>query len=196
MGFFWKFSRNGWKSRTYQSYIIDVLPSSFTRINGKKIWKTSFEELEVFLILLQDIEVRNNPKLGATKPDFDKFVRQLGYKATTNYEISGIKHILGEAVIGRHNGSPLPWGYYSNKATPITVDVTNLKYDYVVSFNSAKGKDMLQHYVDHAKFESNGDYWDYMPMHSCLLDIVDAIKKCDNKRAEKFLLDVLKWERL
>lgn len=67
MAFYWKYSRNGYISKTYKSFIIDVLPSSWSIINNRRIWHTSFEELEAFLILLQDIECINNPNVGATK---------------------------------------------------------------------------------------------------------------------------------
>lgn len=193
LGFYWKYSRNGWKSKTYKSFIIDVLPSSWMIDRGRKIWNTSFEELEAFLILLQDIEVINNPGLGPTKPAFDIFVRELGYKATKEYQISGNAYIVGKAVIGRHLGSPLPWGFFSDKTTPMVIDVTDLKYDYVVPVNSIKGNDMLQHYVKHPSFENNGEYWDYMPMHSCLINIVSEMKKTDITRTEIFLKNILKW---
>lgn len=85
MAFYWKYSRNGYISKTYKSFIIDVLPSSWSIINNRRIWHTSFEELEAFLILLQDIECINNPNVGATKTAYAQFVIQLGYKPTLNY---------------------------------------------------------------------------------------------------------------
>ena len=74
MAFYWKYSRNGYISKTYKSFIIDVLPSSWSIINNRRIWHTSFEELEAFLILLQDIEGINNPNVGATKTAYAQFV--------------------------------------------------------------------------------------------------------------------------
>lgn len=196
MGFYWKYSRNGWKSRSYQSFIIDVLPSSWSSSGNRRVWNTSFEELQVFLILLQDIELRNNPSVGITKPDFDKYVRELGYEATLSYRISGHKYALGEAVMGRHLGYPLPWGFYSDDTTPIKLDITNLRYDYVVPIDSDKAIDMLSYCKGHPNFERSGNYWDYMPMHSCLLDIVRAMINFDRERTRNFLVNVLKWNEL
>ena len=80
MGFYWKFTRSGKYSHSYISLIIDVEPSCIDK--EKKLWKTSFEELEMFLVLLHDVEVINNPDLGATKPAFKEVVETLGYEPT------------------------------------------------------------------------------------------------------------------
>ena len=193
MAFYWKYSRNGYISKTYKSFIIDVLPSSWSIINNRRIWHTSFEELEAFLILLQDIEGINNPNVGATKTAYAQFVIQLGYKPTLNYTISGTGYTCGTAVIGRHPGSPLPWGFVDNIVTPMNVDITGLKYYYVVPATPITSPDLLVHYRSHSSFQNSGDYWDYMPMHSVLLTVVNAMRNQDPNRTDTFLRTVLKW---
>lgn len=126
MSYYWKNSRSGKFSRTYESLIIDVLPNSWSIINNRKIWHTSFEELESFFILRQDIEVINNPTTWTTKIDYIQYVNQLGYSPSTIYSVLGGKFVLGQAQIGRHSGIPLPWGFISDLTTPIDLDVTNL----------------------------------------------------------------------
>jgi len=193
MAFYWKYSRNGYMSTTYKSFIIDVLPTSWSIVNNRNIWHTSFEELEAFLILLQDIEVINNPRLGATKPAYAQFVTQLGYTPTLNYSISGNRYICGTAVIGRHSGTPLPWGIVANITTPLNVDVTGLKYDYIVPATPVVVPDLLAHYRAHNSFQNTGNYWDYMPMHSALINIVTAMRNHNPARTDAFLRSVLKW---
>jgi hypothetical protein len=193
MSFYWKYSRNGYRSKTYKSFIIDVLPSSWSIVNNRYIWHTSFEELEAFLILLQDIEVINNPSMGATKPAYAQFVLQLGYTPTLNYSISGNGFICGRAVIGRHSGSQLPWGFVSNTTSPMNVDVTGLKYDYVIPANPIRSDDLLSHYRLHQSFQNVGNYWDYMPMHSVLINVITAMRSYDMQRTDLFVRTVLGW---
>lgn len=103
-----------------------MLPNSWSIINNRKIWHTSFEELESFFILRQDIEVINNPTTWTTKIDYIQYVNQLGYSPSTIYSVLGGKFVLGQAQIGRHGGKLLPWGFISDLTTPIDLDVTNL----------------------------------------------------------------------
>lgn len=194
MGFFWKYTRNGKISKTYQSFVIDVLPNSLTTQNNQIIWHTSFEELEAFLILLQDIEVINNPQLGATKPAYSQYVRQLGYRPTLNYSVSGSSYICGQAIIGRHSGSPLPWGFFSNSQTPIDFDVTGIKTRYDLLINTVSNGNLLGYYSSHPEFQSNGNYWDYMPLHSCLVAVITLMNSVDPSRTDHFVRHVLCWQ--
>ena len=75
MGFFWKFTRSGKFSASYVSLIIDADPNCVDR--KRNVWRTSFEELGMTMILLHDVEVLNQPKLGATKPAFRVVVESL-----------------------------------------------------------------------------------------------------------------------
>ena len=58
MGFFWKFTRCGKYCHSYISLIVDAEQSRIDK--DKKIWKSSFEDLEMFLVLLHGVEVVNN----------------------------------------------------------------------------------------------------------------------------------------
>lgn len=198
MGFFWKYTRSGMYSQTYISFIIDVLPSSIFREKGDYYWKTSFEELKAFLVLLQDVEVINNPSVGILKPDYAKYIRELRYEPTSEYKISGEEYRLGYAVMGRHDGKPLPWGFVSDLRTPMIVKVTGLKYS---AFPNAENglipysrEDKLQTFRSHYKFENAGVYWDYMPFHSCIIPFIKAMNSKSISSTSWFIENILKWK--
>ena len=184
-------------SQSYISFIIDVLPSSYYQQNGRLYWETSFEELECFLILLQDVEAINNPGVGITKPAYANFVSQLGYTATSSYVVSGNAFQCSTAVMGKHGGSPLPWGFINITTTPIILDITNFR---ISAFpNAITGKiayhndDKLLQYRLHPNFINSGNYWDYMPLHSCIIDIINSMKAVSYSRTDSFVKNILKW---
>jgi hypothetical protein len=189
MAFYWKYTRSGKKSTTYISFIIDVLPSYIVRKYTNIYWNTSFEELESFLILLQDIEEINHPDIGITKQNFARFVAHLNYKPTASYVKSGAHLHLSSAVMGSHKGEPLPWGFVDNIITPICLNVTNLQNSFFLPNQDVK----LSYFSAHSRFENSGEYWDYMPMHSCLIDIITAMKRTDANRTDNFVKNKLKW---
>lgn len=198
MGFFWKFTRSGKYSHSYISLIVDAEPSCIDK--DKKLWKTSFEELEMFLVLLHDVEVINNPALGATKPAFKEVVEGLGYEPTTKYKElrNEFNLVKGKDTMGRHDGKPLDWGYYSNNKTPITINIESLQ---VAGFINAKdGKlfagsreDKLSCYREYPYFQYLGFYWDIMPKHIVMNPLVREMIRSDTKRANDFLIEQLKW---
>lgn len=197
MAFFWKYTRSGMYSTSYLSFIIDVLPTFINNLNGNLFWKTSFEELELFLTLLQDIEVLNNPSLGITKQAYAQFVTQLGYTATNSYTLQGSSLYKGYATMGKHNGSPLPWGYIDIKTTPMQIDITGLKVsafpnaiDGLISYHN---DDKLLQYRNHPSFIISGLYWDYMPLHSCIIQLIQEMKKIENHRTNQFVKRALGW---
>lgn len=200
MSFYWKYSRSGMLSTTYVSFIIDVLPKFITKTNGQLHWLTSFEELQFFLILLHDVEVLNNSSLGPLKPAFASVVAQLGYQTTSDYRISGVSLWYGTEVIGKHPGSPLPWGYIQFDNTPISLDIQGLQY---AAFpNATDGKipyhhdDKLIHYRKDPNFVKEGVYWDFMPLHTSMIPIFNAMYKTDPERTVKFVFMILKWRPL
>jgi len=199
MAYFWKYTRSGMYSKTYISFIIDVLPSSLQKCGNRIIWETNQTELEIFLVLLQDVEVLNNPGLGITKSEYSKFVSLLGYYATNQYKIMGEKHSIGTAVMGTHAGNPLPYGFIDHDDEMIKVDVTNLKYSAFPSGSDGKipyhSDDKLSIYRSHSKFELSGMYWDYMPKHSCIIDIIPAMRNHDLSRTENYIKNILKWTK-
>lgn len=197
MAFYWKYTRSGMYSTTYLSFIIDVLPTYVNRVGGSLFWETSFEELESFLILLQDIEAINNPVANITKPNYANFVTQLGYTATNTYTVQGSNFYIGTAIMGKHTGRPLPWGYVDIKTTPITLDVTGIKCSAFP--NASNGlipnhtDDKLLTFRNHTSFVNTGSYWDYMPLHSCIVMIINEMKKVNANRTDLFVKNILKW---
>ena len=84
MGFFWKFTRSGRFSSSYVSLIIDADPGAVNKV--AHTWQTSFEELEMVVLLLHDVEVLNQPNLGPTTQAFKVVVQSLGYEPTLEYK--------------------------------------------------------------------------------------------------------------
>jgi hypothetical protein len=197
MAYYWKYTRNGRYNPNYISFVVDVLPRNITINNGKIFWLTSFEELCDFLVLLQDVEVINNPDVGITKPAYSSHVKSLGYTPQSTYKISGSSLPLGVSINGPNPGSPLPWGYIDNPTTPITIDVTGMKIQGFV--NASNGlmppfrDDKLSPYRNHTLFVASGKYWDLMPLHSCIILIVGALMQCDRQRTISLIHSVLIW---
>jgi len=196
MGFFWKFTRSGRISASYVSLIIDVDPPCFSRSTNS--WITSFEELGMVMLLLHDVEVLNQPTLGATKPAFKVVVQSLGYEPTLLYrqqrERMGL--VLGRSVMGRHSGEGLDWGRYSSARTPIMLDVSQLEVAAYVRASDGRlygNEDKLSCYRSHAEFCNQGEFYDLMPKHVVMKNIVIAMKQCDVERTERFVTTWLKW---
>ena len=198
MGFFWKFTRSGKYSSKYISLIIDVEPSCIDKNNN--IWSTSFEELEMFLVLLHDVEVINNPDLGATKPAFKEVVETLGYEPTLEYKQlrNEFGLVKGQDTMGRHDGFPLDWGYYSNSKTPININIESLQIAGYINAKDGKlyagsKEDKLSCYRHYPYFQYLGFYWDLMPKHIVMNPVVREMIRSDTIRANKFLVEELKW---
>ena len=198
MGFFWKFTRSGKYSKSYISLIVDVEPNFVDKEN--RIWHTSFEELEMFLVLLHDVEVINNPELGATKPAFKIVVESLGFEPTTKYceKRNEYDLVKGQDKMGRHDGIPLDWGYYSNDKTKLELSIEGLEPAGFINAKDGKlfyksKEDKLSCYRDYPYFEYLGFYWDLMPKHIHMNPIVRKMISVDIKRANEFLIKQLKW---
>ena len=138
MAFYWKFTRSGKFSRSYISLILDATPDAVKR--QKMIWQTSFEEVGMCLMLLQDVEVKNVPTLGPTKPAFRDVVRSLGYEPSVEYreKRNEFKLVKGKSTMGRHDGEALDWGYYSNRLTPIDIDISSLQVGVFIDAKTGK----------------------------------------------------------
>lgn len=199
MALYWKFTRSGRLSRSYVSLIIDVTPES---INLKsRIWHASFEEIGMSLILLHDVEVKNNPSLGPTKPAFRDVVRRIGYEPSCKYQESRIKMglVKGQSVMGRHNGCRLDWGYYNNEKTPIDVDVTDFQVAAFINAESGRlwedGEDKLSCYRNDASFVSTGIYYDLMPKHNVMIPLAKYLLDNNAARADHFFTNILSWAK-
>lgn len=196
MGFFWKFTRSGAYSRTYVSLVLDVDP--FCSDRSRHTWRTSFEELAMAMILLHDVEVMNQPTLGATKPAFKAVVQSLGYEPTLRYvqQRQRLGLVVGQCVMGRHNGIGLDWGRCASQKTPIEVDVSDFQVAAYIRASDGRlygTEDKLSCYREHKDFCRQGEFYDLMPKHVVMNPIVTAMKAKDLPRAEKFVREWLKW---
>jgi len=198
MGFFWKFTRSGKFSASYVSLIIDVDPDSIDR--NRNVWKSSFEELGMVMLLLHDVEVLNQPELGATKPAFRVVVQSLGYEPTLEYEQQRERMglVVGKSVMGRHDGVSLDWGRYDSNRTPVELSLDRLQVAAYVRASDGKlygNEDKLSCYRTHCRFVSKGEYYDLMPKHVVMKPIIETMRCCDERRTELFVVKWLKWTR-
>ena len=195
MGFFWKFTRSGKFSTSYVSLIIDVDPNSIDR--NRKVWRTSFEELGMAMILLHDVEVLNQPKLGATKLAFRIVVESLGYEPTLEYrqlrERMGL--VMRQCMMGRHDGFSLDWGRYESDRTLIEISTTELQVTAFVQASNGRlfgSEDKLSCYRAHPRFQKEGCFYDLKPKHIVMKPLIEAMRECDAHRTESFVSTWLK----
>jgi len=200
MGFFWKFTRSGKISASYVSLILDVDPGSVDRTRYE--WHTSFEELEMAMILLHDVEVLNQPLMGTTKKAFSAVVESLGYKPTLDYrqQREQLGLVFGKSVMGRHDGDPLDWGRFESFMTPITISLIGLDRAGFIRASDGHSRfssyeDKLLCYRGHSDFVQEGEYYDLMPVHAVMKPFIEAMKRCDAERTETFVSEMLKWEK-
>ena len=196
MGFFWKFTRSGAYSRTYVSLILDVDPYSVDR--PRHVWRTSFEELSMAMILLHDVEVMNQPTLGATKPAFKVVVQSLGYEPTLHYvqQRQRFGLVVGQCVMGRHSGNGLDWGRYTSQDTPMEIDISGFKVAAYIRASDGRlygDEDKLSCYRGHKDFCQEGEFYGLMPKHEVMNPIVTAMKAKDPLRTDQFVKECLKW---
>lgn len=196
MGFFWKFTRSGRFSNSYVSLIIDADPTCVNR--AANIWQTSFEELGMVMLLLHDVEVLNQPALGATKPAFRVVVQSLGYEPTLEYRQQRVRLglVCGQSVMGRHGGVGLDWGRFASHRTPVSLDTSGLQVACYISASDGRlygDEDKLSCYRQHPDFISKGVFYDLMPKHAVMNPIMTALRMSDAARADKFAREWLKW---
>lgn len=204
MAFYWKFTRSGKLSKDYISLIVDATPDS---INPEhRIWHTSFEEIEMCLILLHDVETMNKSSIALIKAPFRDFVSEIGYEPSSAYSEmrSTMGLVKGQCAMGRHNGSPLDWGYYGCRDTPIDLNITGLRLAGFVNAIDGKlsGKtwawdteDKLSCFRDHPNFIPTGMYYDLMPEHNVIVPLAKHLLETDAIRANEFFTSVLKWTK-
>lgn len=200
----WKFSRDGAYSTTYVSFIFDI-PS--TQLNEEsKVWQASFDQLSKVLLLLQDVELLNKGNL--LKPAFIDAVLACGYQPPTTAlqlrDSSGL--VSGSAVIGRHNGAPIPFGFYADDTNSPLFDLDVSTFTPALLLSGDRGEiirswkgpkransDLLACYREIECFDPKTQYWDLMPKHAHMQSICHAIKTLDPARAEQFLTQTLQW---
>ena len=204
MAFYWKFTRSGKLSKDYISLIVDATPDS---INPEhRIWHTSFEEIEMCLILLHDVETANMSSTALSKGSFSDAVQEIGYEPSSTYcEMRSTKGLVkGQSVMGRHTGFPLDWGYYGCRDTPIDLDITGLQVAGFVNAIDGKlcGKtwagnkeDKLSCFRSDPNFIPTGMYYDLMPKHNVIVPLARHLLETDATRANEFFTSVLKWTK-
>lgn len=198
--FFWKFTRSGKYSSEYISLIVDFHDSSLK--DNHLI--SNFEECKDILLLIQDVEKLNgrvNLSAGLEKLPFQEQVSKLGYKADNSYEEQRkVRNlVLGQMTLGTHGGCPLDYGISDKKGVPVSLNLANLKISMMI--NAATGiaygtEDKLKAYRNHPQFVDKGEYFDLMPAHSCIVEIVGAMMRADKNRTVDFLENDLKWKKI
>jgi len=199
---YWKFTRSGKLSQKYISLIFDIHENNITIIGTKILLSTTVEELESFLVLLQDVEVINNQNSWFTKQALLSEVIKCGYNLTKNYSQSRFIRnlVVGQAVMGRHSGSELDFGVIPDGKAKILIDVTGFKYiEWVIAntgFIGYGSEDKLSCFRSIENFDNSGRYWDLMPAHSVIPKIYNALLDNDKIRTTKFVENVLGWVKL
>lgn len=198
--FFWKFTRSGKYSNKYISLIIDFHEENITNNN----LYLSFEECKSLLILIQDVEKLNglvNSTAGLLKPPYRKVINKLAFDPTDEYIESRYIHglVLDKMILGNHLGAPLDYGKDIHSAHDLCLDIRNLQIQMLI--NAKTGiiygqEDKLKAYRKETEFISNGKYFDLMPKHDCIIEIVTKMMKYNKIGTEKFLIEELKWKKL
>ena len=150
------------------------------------------------MILLHDIEVLNQPELGATKPAFRVVVESLGYEPTLEYrqlrERLGL--VIGQCVMGRHDGFSPDWGRYESNRTLIEISTAELQVAAFVQASDGRlygAEDKLSCYRSHPRFPTDGYFYDLMPKHVVMKPFIEAMRGCDEHRTDAFVSKWLKW---
>ena len=198
--FFWKFTRSGKYSNKYISLILDFHSSMIN--NG--FLNLSYEECKNILILIQDVETINgytNNTAGLLKSSYRSVVNQLNYDTTNEYTESRLQRglVIGKMVLGNHNGNSLDYGKDINENKNINLDITKL--DVKMNVNAKSGlvygtEDKLKAYRREEEFIDSGYYFDLMPIHRCIIEIINKMLEYDALQTECFLINILKWKKL
>ena len=198
--FFWKFTRSGKYSSRYISLIMDFHFSNI--IDG--FLKTNILECEDILCLIHDVESLNgefNYSSGLEKTPFQQQVNRLGYKATNKYVSQRNEKglVLGQMTLGIHGGEPLDYGLSDKESFDVFLDTNNLKVSMIIDAKTGiiyGYEDKLKAYRNDPHFINEGTYFDLMPMHSCVVEIVEKMLDVDYEETIRFLEEVLMWEKL
>ena len=198
--FFWKFTRSGKYSSRYISLIIDFHDSN---INGRYLI-SNFEECKDILLLIHDVETLNglrNYSSGLEKRPFQDQVNRLGYSASSSYTQQRFNFdlVLGQMTLGTHGGTPLDYGISNKKGSNILLDKNNLKISMMIKAETGiiyGVEDKLKAYRSHPLYINNGYYFDLMPMHNCIVEIVSQMMAYNAVETKNFLENVLKWKEI
>jgi len=202
--FFWKFSRNGNRSTTYISFIVDVPQINIILQNRSKFFQTTFDSLSNILLLLQDVELFNKwqgqRNAGLDKEHYKREVNKCGFIPNFDWpeKRNSMNLVKGTASMGRHDGAPIDWGFYGDENEVISLNITN--FSPVRNVNGATGlcietqdRDLLSCFRLEPHFDSSINYWDFMPMHIHIPIIFNAMKNHDSIKADEFVRETLGW---
>ena len=198
--FFWKFTRSGKFSTKYISLILDFHSS---QIVDNKL-KTNFEECKDILYLIHDVETLNgvnNFSAGLEKKPFQEQVNKLGFRANNKYQQKrfDLNLVIGQMTLGVHDGSPLDYGLSNKDGDEIFLDLNNLKYSMEIDAKTGLiygREDKLKAFRNNDKFINSGFYYDLMPIHSCLIEIVSKMLDKNKEATILFLKNNLLWEEI
>lgn len=198
--FFWKFTRSGRISNEYISLIIDFHENNI--IDGNL--HLNYEECKSILILIQDVEKLNglvNFNAGLLKPSYRSVVNELLFDPTDDYVESRDLYnlVLGKKVLGNHSGTPLDYGKDVHTIPNLFLDIRNLQIQMSIYARTGMiygREDKLKAYRNEPEFISSGRYFDLMPKHNCVIEIVTKMMEYDKISTEKFLIEELKWKKI
>lgn len=199
--FFWKYTRSGRVSSSYISLVLDFHESI---IKGDQL-HLSFQECMNILILIQDVEKLNgtvNKTAGLLKTPYRSVVNQLGFDTTHVYQETRFNQglVLGQMMLGNHMGSPLDYGKDIHDYKDLALNIRNLTIQMFIDAKTGLAfnwkEDKLKAYRNEKEFMPYGKYFDLMPKHICLIEIVGKMSEYDRKTTENFLINILKWHKI
>ena len=198
--FYWKFTRSGKFNRDYISLILDFLPGSHT---DEKL-EVSFEDCKNILILMHDVEKLNsmfNISAGLDKPSFQEPISEFNYKVGNEYQEKRQvkKMILGQGSSGRNSGSKLDYGFCGTDRKQIELDLSKLEVGIMIDAKTGTlygSEDKLKHFRSHSYFIKDGKYFDLMPKHNCIKEIVSKMLSFNQADTINFLENELGWHPL
>ncbi len=198
--FFWKFTRSGKYSSKYISLIIDFHASQI----DNNYLKTNFEECKDILILIHDVEHlngENNYSAGLQKQPFQQQVNKLGFRVSNLYfqqrTINNL--VLGQMILGTHSGTPLDYGQSNKRGECFLLDISKLQISMMIDARTGMiygEEDKLKAYRNSPLFINSGFYFDLMPKHECIVEIVNKMLNYDFNKTIDFLKNILKWEKI
>lgn len=202
--FYWKFSRDGDYNETYLSFIIDVPQTNISLENNFIYFQTTFNSLSMILLLLQEVEIFNNKQgqrnAGLNKKSFLKQVNMCGYNPDfmATEKRNNMNLVEGTAVMGKHKGFPIDWGFYNDTDELIKLNITrfnpvrNVKGENGLC-NEVQDRDLLACFRLHSSFNASSNYWDFMPRHIHMSTIFNAMKSHNTIKADEFVKGTLGW---
>ena len=196
---YWKFSRSGNTSRSYVSLIFDIGEDLFDQFDNLSL-NITFDQIKMMLVLLQDVEVLNNPDSWYVKPALLKEVNKINYNLSSNYKPSrdAFGLVKGKEKIGVHSGTPLDYGFIKNTGQLSKISIKNLQVSFVLdaSLEQKKSFDKLKAYRGFSTFKGAIKYYDLMPRHNVIPELYSMMLNINKNETARFVEDTLKWERI